>query len=358
MAVAIADIPAEPKRDRWGRYVIDGTGYTRATTIAGTLEDTYNLGRWQMRMAVHGATLRDDLLATAQAHNPEDDKQTYDKLVTDALAAANSKRKANIGTALHRFTQDLDLGVKTLADIPEEHRGTCANYLEIMDLHGVEIDSTRVEQVVIDTGRKVAGTCDRIATLADGRRVIADLKTGTDLSWGWMKILIQMAIYAHHTHTYDYATEKKGKRIDVDLTEALVIHVPADGKGATLHLVDLEAGFDLYMLALETREWRKSAKKHVKVYNPAVTPYKGAAAQRDWLADRVRAIAAAGHLEHLALVWPADVPQPLPADITSSQADALALVLDQVEAAHQMPFAPTGRPGTTPATKTPKKKAA
>ncbi len=45
----------EPKRDRYGRYVIiPATGgkaksYTRATTIAETLDDRYNLELWKMR---------------------------------------------------------------------------------------------------------------------------------------------------------------------------------------------------------------------------------------------------------------------------------------------------------------------
>ena len=57
------------RRDRYGRYLVlppDGTkpvGYTRATTIAKTLDDTSSLMAWGERMTAIGLARRPDLLA-------------------------------------------------------------------------------------------------------------------------------------------------------------------------------------------------------------------------------------------------------------------------------------------------------
>ena len=53
-------VVSELPRDRWGRPLItppDGTTpvpYTRVTTFAKAVEDTYHLGRWAERMVALG----------------------------------------------------------------------------------------------------------------------------------------------------------------------------------------------------------------------------------------------------------------------------------------------------------------
>ena len=61
---------SEPERDRWGRYIIPHphtgkkTSWTRATTWAKTLDDTFALTKWELRMAGLGLVARPDLLAS------------------------------------------------------------------------------------------------------------------------------------------------------------------------------------------------------------------------------------------------------------------------------------------------------
>jgi hypothetical protein len=102
----------EPRRDRWGRYIIPDpeTGedreWTRATTIAGVLPDRFNLERWGERMVAFGLAQRDDLLLLAQSiQDPKAEKHKLNKIARDAKSQAQAGAKANIGTALHAFTE-------------------------------------------------------------------------------------------------------------------------------------------------------------------------------------------------------------------------------------------------------------
>ena len=97
-AAVQALIRPEPKRDRFGRYVINGTPYTRATTYAKSLEDMFNLSAWMQRQVAMGLAKRPDLLARAASTRPEERKQ-LDKICDDAREAAAASSGANLGTA-------------------------------------------------------------------------------------------------------------------------------------------------------------------------------------------------------------------------------------------------------------------
>ena len=107
---------AEAPKDRWGRYKISDPasgkerGYTRVTTIAKVLDDSSSLADWKTRMAITGIVQRADLLA--QASTSLDDRSKLNKIANDAIEAAGAYSRANLGTALHSITQQLDLGMK------------------------------------------------------------------------------------------------------------------------------------------------------------------------------------------------------------------------------------------------------
>lgn len=340
--------PPEPKRDRYGRYLIDGTPYTRATTVAKTIDDSYSLTRWQLRKACHGLATRPDLVTSAQAHDPDTDRKTFETIVDQALEAAQSKAAATTGTALHRFTEDLDTGRKTIDQIPDEWRPTLTAYLQRLDTDRVAIHPEWVEQVLLYDNYQIAGTCDRIVTLTDGRRLIADVKTSRNLDFSWLTFGIQLAIYANHTHTYNYLTDTRGPRIDVDTTTALIIHLPSQGPQAgtcTIHTVDIHAGYDALITALETREHRKAARKWGGIYTPH-TPLDVAAVAnlKARLAELAHHPAAANDMR---AQWPTELrdptgtPRKLTGNATPEQIVALTAVLDRVEAHHEIPFIPT-----------------
>ena len=91
-------VEASIPRDRWGRPLITPVGggkaraYTRVTTFAGTLEDSFGLGLWQQRMVALGLTMRKDLLLQVAAHNTDsaEDKATLNRICENAKQAADA----------------------------------------------------------------------------------------------------------------------------------------------------------------------------------------------------------------------------------------------------------------------------
>ncbi len=72
--------------------------WTRATTVASTLEDRYGLERWAKRNVVLGIAARPDLYALAASAKPED-KDLLHSIVDDAEEAAKARSGANLGNA-------------------------------------------------------------------------------------------------------------------------------------------------------------------------------------------------------------------------------------------------------------------
>lgn len=356
-----------PKRDRWNRYMIEGQPYTRATTVAATLDDTTNLSKWQQRMAIKGLTLRDDLLAQAHALDPDVDKKKFNKLCDDAREAAKANRGANLGDALHLFTENVDSGRLKPNKLAQPYRGIIEAYRGLLDANGVRIIEDHIEQIVAhvtttDDRPGVAGTMDRVVELVipgevERSRVVADVKTGTTLDWSWLYISIQLAIYATHTHTYDIATDTLGPPIpNLRTDRGLVIHLPSNGDEPTLHLINLERGFDAFLCAQEAREYRHGSKKLAVPYGAPPVDLavrrledngmtdEGPRADRDWLMRRVKQFPPQAMVD-LRNRWPDHIPQPFPEQPTTTQVDQMAELLTRIEAMHELPFDSEGRPG-------------
>lgn len=259
----IADLqPVEPKRDRWGRYIItprDGgkaRGYTRATTIAEVLDDRYNLELWKMRQVAVGLSRRSDLLALVAAD--ESDKKAVNAACKEAMDAAESGAAANTGTALHRILERVDTGELTVDSVPEMFTDVVGRYRSALDAAGVRVEADACEQVHVLEGltEPIAGMADN-HVLIGGRRYIADKKTGAGLDYGAGGFAVQLAIYAHATSIYDYATDTHRDMPEVDTERGLIIHVPAAGGPVTLHWIDIAAGWEALQRALWARTWRK-----------------------------------------------------------------------------------------------------
>lgn len=266
----------EPDRDRWGRYLIGDTGHTRATTFAKLGSSTYSIQEWQKRMVVKGLTERPDLLALAHGKDVKRDKKELNRIAEDAATHAGNKVAANIGTAYHAFTERLDAGLITLADVPVQYRARCEQYLNAVRSHGLVTRREWIERTTavragqVSAPTPVAGTLDRIWQLPNGELVIGDLKTGSDLSYGWAEIAVQLAIYAHGCNTFglfDWNTKTWGPAVGYGPGEfpvrtdfAIVMHLPADGDGCTLYRVDLIKGWEYAQVSgmVQSRQKDKS----------------------------------------------------------------------------------------------------
>jgi hypothetical protein len=332
---------AAVQRDRWGRYLIpdphtgEKRAWTRATTVASTLSDKFGLQQWAQRMTARGLVLRPDLFALAAACDP-DDKKKLNALVDDAKEAAASSSGANLGTALHSFTEQLDLGQDVHAPAPWD--ADLAAYQRTLAQAGVRIDSAYVENIVTLPAAGVAGTFDRLVDI-DDHLVVADLKTGSFLDW--QEISIQLALYAHAETIYDPATNTHTPMPAVDRHRALVIHLPAGKATCELWFVDIAQGWDAAQQALAVREWR--TRKNLATQLPS-TPRPVVSCdllgpQTVWLRGRVERIVTALDGRALPAPWPTPTPtfkQGGPVDL--EQCDTLGAWCDQVEGVLELPF--------------------
>jgi hypothetical protein len=279
------------------------------------------------------------------------DRQQLNQVCEKAIEAAKTVDKAGLGTALHRMTEHVDHG-GDISQMPAVWQPHLNVYQDTLAAAGIEIDRDGIEQIVVYDGHgstRIAGTADRLPVVWHGRRYVADLKTGANLEWSWRSIAVQLSIYAHHTHTYDAAADRRGPRLDVETDQAMVIHLPAVLEGQVkprcdIYMVDTRQGYDAFITALEVREWRstKGLATPMSAVHAEGTPAEAPA----WFRQRGANIAAnPAALADLRRLWPATVPAPLPDVLTDAQAADLDRAMSTVEANHKLAF-PTIRPGT------------
>lgn len=246
------------QRDRWGRPMLVPPGggkreaYTRVTTVAGTIEDTSNLTKWQLRMVASGLAQRPDLYALAGTLDPNVDKAKLNALCEDAKEASASSAKANWGTALHSILETIDAGEKP-SHIPPEIKADVVAYLRLRQRLGFRV--VGIEAFVANPTIKVAGTADRLIEI-NGAVHVADLKSGS-VDYGQMKMSAQLAAYAI-SHRYDTATDEWGEGPVADPNIGYVIHVPHGEGKAAMYPVDLRVGLHVIRTALKARELRKA----------------------------------------------------------------------------------------------------
>jgi hypothetical protein len=239
------------ERDRYGRpLIVPPNGkkpipYTRATTISNSLDDPAALVAWKMRMAAIGLTMRSDLLLSISA--AQDDKLAVNAFIDDAMQVAGAKTQANIGTAIHAFTEKLDLGQDT-GPIPDEWAADIVAYEQTT----AQLNKKRIEQFCVLDKFKIAGTPDRLVEYK-GELFIADIKTGRIDHPN--NIAMQLAIYANGL-PYDVDTATRGSWGDVNKKKAIVIHLPAGQGLCKLHFIDIEEGWKGVQFAMKVRKWR------------------------------------------------------------------------------------------------------
>jgi hypothetical protein len=279
--------------DRWGRYKLKHpeTGkvqsFTRATTFAKSISDTFALSQWSQRMVLKGAALRSDIIAMAHSLDVKQDKDKLNGLCEDAKSAAGNKVAANLGTALHSFSEAVDKGMP-VEDVPAAQRDDIQAYATAMRTAGVLAVPELIERQTCLPAFEVAGTLDRVLDLSliepwfasaladagypvgrhndrsheyrDNSLVIGDVKSGQDLQYGWNEIAIQLAIYAlgvRNTGLWNKQTKSWEPALPVRLDFAIVMHMPVGQKTCTLWALDLEEAMGAMELCRSVRRWRK-----------------------------------------------------------------------------------------------------
>jgi hypothetical protein len=216
--------PPQVPRDRWGRPLVIPPGggkpvaYRRCTRYIAVLDDRYNLERWKQRQVAAGMAGRSDLVV--QAASAAGDKSVLDKVVDAAMEAAGASVGATTGTALHAITEQRDRGQQPT--VPDAHRADLVAYEQAT----ADMQMCDIEVFVVNDDHRVGGTFDRVVEM-DGRRYVADLKTGS-IEHGWGEIEMQLAMYASSSR-YSPATGRR-EPLHVEPDWGLVIHLPA-GQG-------------------------------------------------------------------------------------------------------------------------------
>ncbi len=266
------------RRDQWGRYLVlppggeKPVGYTRATTVAETLDHGYGLPPWFATMAVCGTMMRPGLRAQwealiAQYGDPwyadPAGKKACKKLVEECAAMGGANDRREIGTALHKVTELVDRG-KTPEYLSEETRADVEAYQAALAEAGITFDPDYIETTVVLDEHRVAGTVDRLKMWVPSFELplVGDLKTGADLGYSWQSIATQIAIYSRGEACYRQGAAEDGSQDErlpmpeVDQENGLIIWLPAGTGTCELFLVDLTAGWESFSHSMWTREWR------------------------------------------------------------------------------------------------------
>lgn len=361
MAIALDDVnqllapdrPAGPPRDRWGRYLIPDpeTGkqrsWVRATTIAKTLDDPYNLTKWKLRQAIKGVASRPSIAAGVNA--AQDDKHELDRLAEQALEAAGSNEARELGTNLHRILELVNRGKLDPRDVHSPWDADVSAYLDALRANSLTVDRRYVEVVLLNSTLGIAGTADNLLVDHENRHVVADNKTGAYV--GWLSWAVQFAIYATATHIYRPGTDTLEPVPDIRQDHTLAIHCPAGAGRTVIEPLSVPVGYDALLMALEVRRTRaldKRPKIVATTWQPPILEVLPAEGQpgKAWLA-RKRLVERVARLKinhpdtarALAAAWPADLPTLSQSDThTFDHLEQIRVLIDRTEADKQTPF--------------------
>lgn len=297
MSADFVTVDAEPvdfRRDRWNRPLIGQPNgkplpYTRCSSAASALEDRFALEQWAQRNVAFGLAHDTSLVARVLAvgGNPSTwgkaEKDAVKAIVADAQTTAKAHRAADIGTALHRLTEQLDLGEQFT---PGPYAADLAAYQEALRLGGIVMHPQWCECRMVSDSLQMAGTADRLVTLApssplrkalevgDDEVVVSDLKTGGTVDFGALSYAAQLAAYSSGL-LYDPVEDKRLPTPIINRKWGLIIHLPAGEGTCSLFKVDLVQGLMAAHLANGIRATRKQSRQWLKPLGVQTTATQG-----------------------------------------------------------------------------------
>lgn len=358
----------EVRRDRWGRYKVlhpDGKkpeGYTRATTVAKALDDQTALIAWKSRVTAQGLAARPDLYA--QIDDVKDDKTALNKLVEKAAEAGGATMRRDLGTQLHSILERAftDPGYTP----PAAYQDDVQAVLDAIQTHGYRVMPEYCEQICVNDGLKVAGTFDLVLQnlTEPSHMMIADIKTGSNVTYGALAFAVQLSIYANADALYvqgekaDGSQDERHPMPDVTKYDAMIVHVEPGSGICTLHHLTLD--YDLVKTAILVRQLRAQQKQlmlelpstkdqALKNVNEVFPGTDEINEERDmWIRRRITNIAN-NHKQQLANAWPENILPPKKAEhaYTMTEIDRLVEMCFALEADYLLTF-PTGDPATPP----------
>jgi hypothetical protein len=326
-------IPRKPKRDRYGRPRVwlpgfqpdlSGTAeaeqandeakrsYTRCTKFIDVIDDEYQLVLWKLRQVLRGAVMAEDVVLSAAGLGPQPDKfeahdgyvewrEKYNKLTRELTNIARSGAKANIGDALHAFSERLDRGLDVdPREVPERYHQHLRNYMAAT----AELRSIHIERFMVCDELGVGGTPDRVLLDERDRIVIGDVKTG-NVDYDPEKIARQLAIYSR-SQFYDDATGRRWLDHPIDQEWGTVIKLDARTGICELIDVNLTEGWEGVLTCQRVRSERNrkvTVRPHISPNAPVLPSAEEVTPET--LAAIITAIGAAPSPEALDQIWQA-----------------------------------------------------
>lgn len=253
---------ADPPRDRWGRPKIDGTSYTRASTLAKALDDGTTLGKWKARMAVIGIARNPDLLALAATTDPGD-RDALNDIAERALERAGGTVGRDTGTSLHAAMEMLDCA-EDVTHLPGYLLRDALAYQSVCEAES--LTPVLSETFVVNDHMGAAGSFDRLLWDDAGETyVIGDIKTGSSddldyvLRYSGLAWAMQLAIYAGGRPWHGVWQEWADLDVATpDQTRGVIFYIQR-GSGTCHPLwLDLEVGRRAAQLAADVRAIKKA----------------------------------------------------------------------------------------------------
>jgi len=280
------------ERDRWGRPMLfppeggKAVAYTRVSTMAKWLSDQSGLINWKASMAMIGMARSKPIQARIAAivarteNDPyRENKQALKDLVENATQIAQAQGRADLGTAVHEFTELLDAGTLDWQFIPEQLKAPLAAYRETMQ----EFETVDTEVfVTVDTedGGKAlrgAGSLDRLIRHPEFGVCVADIKTGADEPKYPLGVTTQVAVYARGSRyrdgrfpgspkfdggvaNVDGTAYRKELHPELNKSVGIMIHLPLDRVECSLYALDLDLGWESLLLGNQVQKSRRPPK--------------------------------------------------------------------------------------------------
>lgn len=287
------------------------TSYTRASTVAKTLEDTWMLDAWTRRMMLIGLqrslALQADLdqlimeyPATDTGNPARDLRNPLNELAEEAQFRAGAKAAAEFGTATHAWCEWVDHGGWIWA-VPQMFRPWVIAHRHVLAENGLTVDPNWTERIVLNTQYGIAGTLDRLFWNHRGQLFLGDIKTSRGMEYSWLYFAIQLAIYhgASHVLSLDGAAWEPMPTLDPDTV--LVMHLPRDEPQASRIVpLNMRFGAEALHTAMTVRRLRSTAEKSAQSVPYTVGSMSAEMAR--YHAARF-AIETSRTQEDLALIW-------------------------------------------------------
>lgn len=246
----------------WNCHIGKAHGhYTRSSTFASTLDDGPGLGIWMKRhvaLAVAGEAQKDLRLVIAGMQYGEPKLDDYVEMALVRHAAHHpSLRAANMGTAIHRFTEP-----NIAPAVPEELVSEVQAFAMALEdaecpacgkRKGFEIVATELS--VVNDIWCTAGTFDHgVRCRACSDVFCLDKKTGQEEHP--IANCIQLTNYALGKGYNDRTGERYELPFPMSQKWAILAHIPLEGERCELIAYDLEDGRELCDLAAAVRAKR------------------------------------------------------------------------------------------------------